>query len=1088
MRSSALRLVLVVFAVCLLTVPVFADLTGDVQGTITDAAGAGVAGAKVTIKSLSTGQIRLVETGPSGEFSAPQLEIGTYRLSVEKDGFKTFAQNVVVQSGEKTRLDAQLEVGSVSETVTVESGALPTLDVATAQISDSLNSQEVLALPNLARDPVIYATLSPGTAPVSINNPFLGAGSFNSNGSRGRANNITLDGVTASDISTTGESGSAFVQDSVAEVKIITNNFDAEFGRNSGSQVQIITKSGSNDIHGSGYEYFQNSGLGDARGYFTPKTGVGSAVNKVVQNQGGGDIGGPIFKNHTFVYAQGEVDRTAGAGQAVTANVLTPTQVAGITDPTSLALFKANGAFSSPTGTLSESSANTLVADTWVVRVDQVLRGGKDTLFVKYGQAPSIAVSPGLTFVSSNLPGFGASNTTTPRTVTVGYTAALTPNLISNFRFGFGRSNPEFPVNSPFKPTAQVAFLDGTSSFGESDIIPQGRTQNTFQYADTVSWSRGKHTFKFGGDLNRYQAPSSFPAESLGLVQYPNVAAFQAGMPNAFQQILGPTGRHNFAFDAFGFVQDDYRVTSTLTLNLGFRYESSGGVSEGKNLISNLDPNNHTPIGTLGFGALGGVDLGGDAFHRNHNLAPRVGFAWNPARGKLVVRGGYGIAYDFIYQNPITNLRFAPPFVSQITLFSFTGGNSIANLIAGTAPAQTAAIAGLGAFSPSVTDFGGFSPVAQNLQNPRNQQYNFGVEYQVIQDLVLKVSYVGSHNDRLQVSQPINLVNPANIPAPPTSLADQNARAPEFVKTFLSEVGGNPFSPTNNLFDPRFDAVTQVQSTGTSSYNSMQVEAIRRFKNGLTFDANYTWAHSLDDVSDALGVLINDSASLLDASKPLSFNRANSQFDIRNRFVLSYNYVIPFTKGFHGWKKYLLDGWSQSGIFSAQSGLPATIVAAPITLPFCTSNFAATAAACPTNPDGSSAVIAIGINDLLLNGGSNVSANGNAKQLHPVPLPVNTTFTEPSSFPVSEPLLEQEGTSGRNHLRLAGQTDLDAAFAKAFKVNERMHFDLRWEMFNVLNHPNFAGYNNVFGSSTFNTYNSTATNSRQMQLSARFIF
>src|SRR5271168_137908 len=324
MRTNLLRYFLVVLLAWFLVSPAFADLTGDVQGTITDPAGAGVGGAKVSIKNVSTGLTRTVVTDASGEFSASQLEIGTYRLTVEKDGFKAYVQNVVVQSGEKTRLDAKLEVGSVSETVTVESGALPTLDVATAQISDSLNSQEVLALPNLARDPVIYATLSPGTVPVSVNNPFLGAGSFNSNGSRGRANNITLDGVTATDISTTGESGSAFVQDSVAEVKIITNNFDAEFGRNSGSQVQIITKSGTNDIHGSGYDYFQNSGLGDTRGYFTPKTGIGSAVNKIVQNQGGGEIGGPIWKNHTFVYAQGEVDRTAGAGQAVTANVLTP--------------------------------------------------------------------------------------------------------------------------------------------------------------------------------------------------------------------------------------------------------------------------------------------------------------------------------------------------------------------------------------------------------------------------------------------------------------------------------------------------------------------------------------------------------------------------------------------------------------------------------------------------------------------------------------------------------------------------------------------------------------------------------------------
>jgi hypothetical protein len=600
-------------------------------------------------------------------------------------------------------------------------------------------------------------------------------------------------------------------------------------------------------------------------------------------------------------------------------------------------------------------------------------------------------------------------------------------------------------------------------------IIPQGRTQNTFQYADTVSWTRGRHTFKFGGDINRYQAPSTFPAEALGVLLYGDVTAFQAGTPIAWLQILGPTGRHNFATDAFGFVQDDFRVTRTLTLNLGFRYETSGGVSEGKNLISNLNPNNHTSLGALGVGPLGGVDLGGTAFNRNYNSAPRLGFAWNPGGGKFVFRGGYGIAYDFIYQNPITNLRFAPPFTSTITVSSFTGGNSVANLVVGTAPTQAAALAGLGGFSPAVSDFGGFAPVAQNLQNPRNQQWTFGVEYQAPHDLVLKVSYVGSHNDRLQVSEPINLVNPANIPTAPTSLADQNARIQQFINANLSEVGGNSVTPNglNNLIDQRFDGVTQVQSIGSSSYNSLQLQGIRRFKNGLTFNANYTWAHTLDDISDALGVLINDSALPLDASKRISFNRANSQFDVRQRFVLSYNYEVPFAKNFHGWKKYLLDGWTQSGIFSTQTGLPVTIFAAPIA----------------------------GIPDLLLNGTNNggtttnTAVDGNATALHPVPF--FTGYTVPTNLPVSEPLLEHNGTSGRNQLRLDGQTDFDAAFSKFFRFTERMRLELRWESFNVLNHPNFAGYQNIFNTnpgSQFNTYTGTATNARQMQLSARFTF
>ena len=1059
MYSIVQRFLVVVVIAWLLAVPVFAALTGDIEGIVLDSAGAAVLGAKVTIKNVGTGATRIVLTNQTGEYSAPQIDIGDYQVIIERDGFKTFTQRVVVRSGEKTSVDAHMQIGNMTETVLVESGALPTLDVATAQVSDSINSQETLALPNQARDPVIFATLSPGTVPVTKDNPFLGPGSFNSNGSRGRANNITLDGVTATDISTTGEGGGLVLsQDAVQEIKVITNNFDAEFGRNSGSQVQIISKGGTNEYHGSVYWYHQNAALGNARDFFD-QTGKPTPI---IENQGGVTFGAPIYKNHTFFFGTWEVDRTRGAGSSTVAHVMTSADAAAITDPTTLALFKSDGSPSSGSGTLIGTSANSLDADLWTLRVDQLLRGGKDSVSIKYGQNPVKQINPGLTFVLTNLPNFGASVTSKAQTVTFGYTAAISNSLVNQFRFGFGRSNPDFPPNTPFPlgPTVSTAGLD---LFGETFIVPQGRTQNTFQYLDTVSWVKGKHTFKFGADINRYQSPSVSAFFARGLISFNSVADFQQGNPSSYTQNVGNFARHNFALDAFWFVQDDYRVTDTLTLNLGFRLESSGGVSEGQNLISNLDPNNHTPIGALGTGPLGGIDVGGDAFHRNWNPGPRLGFAWNPRHGKLVLRGGYGIAYDFIYQNPISNIQFSAPFINSVNVNVFTGGNTLANLVAGTAPAQAQAIAALGKFDPNQVDFGALSPVDQHLKNPRNQQWDAGLEFQAKQDLILKAMYIGTRNDRLQVAVPINLVKPNNIPAAPTSLADQNARMKEFVTAFQNEVL-NPNIPTNSLTDPRFDNVTQVQSVGLSSYNALELEAIRRFKGGLTFNANYTWAHSLDDTSDVLSVLVNDSPGLLNAAKPLSFNRANSQFDIRSRFVLSYNYEIPFTKRFHGWKKYALDGWSQGGIFSSQSGLPATVYAAPI----------------------------FGITDLLLNGtvnpGLGVSAmtttlDGDATKLRPVPF-----GSTPSNAAVTEPLLEHDGTSGRNHLRLTGLTNFDMAFSKLFKFTESKAFQLRWEMFNALNHPNFSGYVNSFASSNFNTYTTTATNMRQMQVSAKFIF
>src|SRR5229473_4335722 len=525
MRRSISRFLAAIFFSWLLAIPVLADLTGDVQGTVTDASGARVADAKITIKNLGTGATRVATTGSGGEFSVPQLEIGEHVVTVEKDGFKAFAQHVIVRSGEKTRVDAVMQLGNVTESVAVEADATPTLDVASAQVSDSISAQEVLALPNQARDPVAFATLSPGTVPVSKDNPFLGVGSFNPNGSRGRANNITLDGVTASDISTTGEGGGLVLsQDAVQEVKVITNNFDAEFGRNSGSQVQILTKGGTNDFHGSGFWYFQNNDLGNARDFFDT-TGKPTPI---IQNQGGGTLGGPVYRNHTFFFGSGEVDRTRGAGSSVIAHVLTTAEAAGITDPTDSAIFKSDGSPSAANGTLSNSSANSLDADLWTLRIDQLLRGGKDSISVKYGQNPLIAISPGLTFVLTNLAGFGASNTATSRTLTFAYLTTFNGNLTNQFRFAFGRSNPNFPANSPFPlgPTIEISGLD---NFGETFIVPQGRTQNTFQYLDTVSWVKGRHTFKVGADINRYQSPNTFDLLGRGLIIFGSVADFQQG-------------------------------------------------------------------------------------------------------------------------------------------------------------------------------------------------------------------------------------------------------------------------------------------------------------------------------------------------------------------------------------------------------------------------------------------------------------------------------------------------------------------------------------------------------------------------------
>ena len=1063
MKRTVQRVLAGLFITCLVSIPVFAALTGDLSGTVTDPSGAVVSQAKVTVKSVATGATRVVTTNDFGQFSVPQLEVGDYLVTVEKSGFKSSSQKTSVRSGENSRISAALQLGSSSETVNVEATA-PLLDAATAQVSASLSSIEVVSLPNQGRDPVAYATLSPGIVPVSRDNSsFLGTGSFNSNGSRGRANNITVDNIISSDLSTTGEAGTGtFVIDGVQEFKLISNNFDAEFGRNSGSQVQVITKSGTNQFHGTAYLYHQNVFF-NARDFFNNVRPDGSTgpgpVTPFIQNQGGFAAGGPIYKDHTFIFGHWEMDKTRGGGGTATARVLTPTDAAGITDPTSLALFQQYGSPTSPTGQVSNSAPNEDNGHSWSIRVDQLLRGGQDNLFVRYGENPDQQVSPGLTFVQSNLPGFGARVTDLARNLSFGYTVALSANKINQFRFGFGRDEPFFPADTPF-PLGPFISIAGKSALGESSIVPQGRTQNTFQYGDTFSWVKGRHTWKFGGDILRYQSPSVFDSNVRGTLTFASVAAFQAGTPISFTQNVGNSDRHNFALDHFWFVQDDYRLSDSLTLNLGFRLESSGGVSEGNNLLSNLDTSKTQSIGALGTGALGGVDIGGTAFHRNWNPAPRVGFAWNPGgRSKFVVRGGYGIAYDYIFLNPITNLRFAAPFLPSLTVQNFTNGNTYAALVAGTSPAQQAilAAAASGQFLPTQFNFGSISAVDPNLANPRNQQADLGVEYQATKDLVLKTTMIATRNDHLQTSVPLNLVAPQNRPAPATDAADQAARLTQFQQAFKNETGASDGSVINTRIDPRFNSVTQVQSIGSSSYNALQLEAIKKVGHGLSFDANYTWSHSIDDTSDVLGVLSNDVAAPHNPTLPISANEGNSAFDIRQRFVLSYVYDIPFAKNFSGFAKRALDGWSLGGIFSQQTGEPITILSGPVG----------------------------GITDVLLTGNSTGIADGDATQLHP-------GLTTPANIPLTQPLLGHDGTSGRNHLRLDGIQDFDASLSKSTMIAEGKSLLLRWEVFNALNHPNLSGFQNTLTADPvgagFGTYQSTATNMRQMQVSVKFQF
>jgi hypothetical protein len=1061
-----------------------AQITGALRGTVTDASGASVPKAKVTLTNLETKQARIQEATTQGEFTFDLLTVGEYRLKAEAPGFSSEESPVLITTGETRKMTLKLEIGNVSQVVEVTT-AVSQLDTDNAQLQTAVTGQTIQEIP-VNRNPNLFALTAPGIAPVSANNPYLGSGSFNSNGGRGRGNNITVDGVTATDVSVTGTGGplGPLNFSSIKDVTVITNNFNAEYGRNSSAQVMYVTKGGSNSLHGELYEYLQNSDL-NARPFFD-RTGKAN-ISKI--NTYGFEAGGPVYipklfngKNKAFWHVDYEGFKNRGVGATVIAAVPTPAQLASITDPTSLAIAKQYQLPSSPSGTLGESAPNT--TDTYQVsyRGDFVL-GKNDNLWMRYGVFDSVANSSGNTFISSNLPYFGAGSTNHPRQATLAETHLFGASAVNEFRFGFGQSKPNFPIQTPYPLGPQISFSDNSvTSIGVSNILPQGREQRTYQYTDNFTLTHGAHRIKAGFEWYHLEADSYFDSNIRGTYTFANFAAFAAGQMSSYTQNFGNSVRANRVENAFSFVQDDWRITPRLTLNLGVRLEFAGGPTEANGLISNLNLDNHSPYGAAGAGIFGLLETGKPSFNSNYNWAPRFGFAWQPlGDSKTVVRGGYGISYDFVFLNPITNQRFLPPLIYAGSLngtSSFTGGNSYANLYAGTSTIQKSIAAGVGQLSTTFLNFGAISPaIAQNLRNPQVQQRSLGIERQLMNDFVLKLTYVGTKGTYLPRTRPINLL--LNQPAPATSYADELARLSQFTTAFAGLSGST--TSYSNRYDPRYNGINYVESSAESEYNSFQVELEKRFKR-YSIRMSYSWSHSIDDNSDVLGVLANDTSAQQDPNNN-SNNRASSQFDLRHILTVTHVYELPFFLGSSNrLLKGALGGWSFAGITYYRSGFPVNI-------------YAGATVGGLTDP-----VIYLGTGNTVdrPNVGVGPITGFSPQPAGSAGAPTGTTTINgvaisnyAASLGLSQPLLGNFGNLGRNVLRLNGQAQFDWSFFKNFHFSEgdRAYFQIRSEFYNMFNQHAFQSMTSSNITSTaFGQYNAVSQNARTVQVAARLIF
>ncbi len=1051
-RKITNLLVLGVFAAAL---SLFAQITGDLQITVSDSSNAVIPNATVVVTSTDTGTTRTVTTDSNGAARVNQLAVGRYEIKVSHDGFATATTNVQVASGNIPTVPVVLQVASANQQVQVTE-QVAAINTVNAQLQQSTESAAIADLPLVNTGILGLAAASPGVIPVTPNNPFLGLGSYNSNGGRGRANNITLDNANATDVSTTGSAGIGTVPlDAIKEANLITNQFNAEFGRNSSSQFQIVTKGGGNDFHGELFEFARNTFF-NTRDYFD-RTGSASPN---INNDWGAFAGGAIVKNKLFYFGSYEQNTIRGVGAPRIAFVPTPAQVAGAS-PVAQQIISSYNVPTSPTGQIAQSAPNTTDTLAYSGRVDWNITE-KDFLFVRVGEQSSHANSTGNTFINSNLATNGATAVNRPINATITETHTFSPTTVNNFLTSYGRSAPDFVpfVNNSGKP--EILFNDGTANFGTSNILPQGRIQNTFQYQDIVTKVMGKHTFKFGAELNRIQANSFFDSNVNGSLTFLTLNDFLNNNPFSYTQGFGNTVRGNRIWNTFLFAQDDWKVTRNLTLNIGFREEISNGVTEVNNILSNLDVSQTTtPLGGAGTGPLGAFYTGGSYFKTNYNPGPRFGFAWSPRSGKTVIRGGYGIAYDFIYLNPITNGRFLPPFFYTLSLPQGqvgVGANSTAAILAGTSAFQQQGHALVGTFGTNILNFGTVNFIDPNLKNPQVQQYSLTIEREFGTGWVARIGYSGAKGTYLQRTKPLNFIAPGQF-TPPSSLADQQANLALYAK--LNSALSGSVSARSNRIDGRFNGVSEVTSSANSSYNSLQAYLERRFTRWYAFTAAYTWSKSIDDSSDALNVLANDTSAQQNPFDNRN-NRAVSQFDIPQRIVVTHDFISNAKGVGNHWLRTALDGWEFSGIFQAQSGLPVDL-------------FAGTVA---------------GLSDGLLLGGNGAQRPNLVGPLN-LQFAVTSGGTNPSKVPnsgLAAPLVGQFGTLGRNVIRANPLIQSDMTFGRVFSIRERMKLKLQAQVFNVFNNTTFSFGSalNTLSSATFGYYTATDTNSRRIALTGRF--
>jgi hypothetical protein len=1071
-----------------------AQNSGVIFGTVTDPSGAALIHANITATNQATGDVTKVQSNEAGDYIFPNVQPGSYKLTCQAPGFQTLEQGgIVLEVDRRERVDLHMKIGEVKQVTEVQS-TVTTVDTLSSAVKEVVDTHRMDDLPVNGRNALSLQALLPGAIQMGSGSAASGIALntnlvFSVNGSRPDQSAYVLDGGLNMDMY--NNVPAAFPNpDTLQEFSMLQNSYSAVNGRNAGAMVNMITKSGANRLHGDLYDFFRNSNM-DSRNFFS------SAVSPLHRNQFGGTVGGPVLLPHyngrdrTFYFFAfeatrqrlgttnsstvvptalerlGDFSQSRAGGRSIT--VAPPSSVtasnpigspfpgnkipANLLDPVAVNFTKAFLPLPNAPGNIYSYNLSVPTNDNQVVTKIDHSFSNANKFSIRYFWDDTFNIQ------NTVVPAFNSQNNWVTHNGTVNDTHIFTPHLVNVAtatvaRNTFIRSplvtNPAnfaalgcqscIPLSPPTVPTDWAVSVAG----GIGLRVPTNyfSYMMNYQFVDTVSWTLGNHLLQFGGDIAKvrrngreyFQKDTQFAYNGLRSGNYGyGYADFYLGSAVSVYQ-NSPISSFQYKWTPFLYVQDDWRVFHKLTVNLGMRWEPYIAIEDsfGQNAAFRAGQKSTVyPLAPLGYVFPGDAGISsGVAPSRYRRFSPRVGFAYDPfGDGKTSIRAAYGIFSDTLQLVALNSNPTDQPFSYGLTTFNVPFSNPYVNN-----PAQLQLLQSYqrptSASQRATWPF--YLPLQVISMNPDFtsgyiQQWNFNVQRELPGKIVLTAGYLGNKGTRLHVNEQ---VNPAiYIPGQSTT--------------------GNVDS---RRIYPGFQTIESIQSTANSTYHSLQVSWNRRFEGGFTFLGSYVWSKAIDLAStDGNSGLGNQ------ASNPFNWSRDKgpADFNVEHRFVSSFIWDLPFFRASHNVAHTLLGGWQLNGILTLQTGNPFSVTA---------------------GVDRSLAGVGLDRADVS----GNVATYGGSSHGAEI-----SRFFDTSVFAL--PALGTFGTSGRNILTGPSFANFDAGLFKQFRIDESRRFELRWEVFNTFNHPNFLNPTASFSSTNFGRILS-ARDPRIMQLAAKFYF